>query len=153
MAKKHKDEMAKAKYHISLSQAPAYARNPTPPIITESVFGHLSPSPLTVTNSSMDIDNVPFTPNTSPPPLVAHLDENFSKHYHMIPDNNFQANTNLDDLQCKLEPYNEDFELTAVEDELCAFSEIRYSSLSNVPKYGWHVEVLIDFDRGKHPCL
>ena len=81
--------MAKAEYFVSLGHTPAYTRNPTPPITAERVFGHSSPSPPTVTGDGMDIDNIPFTPNESPPLLVAHIDENFTEHYRPIPDNDF----------------------------------------------------------------
>ena len=143
--------MAKAEYFACLGHTPAYTGNPTPPIIAERVFGHSSPSPPTVTGDGMDVNNTPFAPNESPPPLIACTDENFTEHYHPIPDNDFQANIDLDDLQPEVEPYNEDFEITAVEDELRAFSEIRYGSLLNIPKNGLCIEVLIDLDRGKYP--
>ena len=50
-----------------------------------------------------------------------------------------------------MEPYHEDFEITAVEDELCAFSEIRYGLSLTILKNGLCIEVLVDLDRGKHP--
>ena len=138
-AKKHKDEMAKAEYFAGLSQAPVYAGNPAPPITAESVFRHSSPSPPTVTDDDMDIDNIPFTPTGSPPPPVTHLDEHPSEHHHLVPDDDFQADACLDDPLCQLEPYNEDFETMAIEDELRAFSEIRYGSSLNTLESGLYI--------------
>jgi hypothetical protein len=132
MAKKHKDEMVKAEYLASLSQAEVYTGDPAPPVTAESVFGHSPPSPPTITDDSMDIDNILSTQTESPPPPVTHSDEHFPDHHHLVPDDDFQPENNLDDLPCGLESYNESFETMAIEDELRAFSEIRYGSSLNI---------------------
>lgn len=127
VARKHKEELARMEYLESLGQAPVYTGNPTPPITAESVFGHTSPPSPTIVNDSMDVDNVTFTPvELSPPPPIIGSDNNFPLHHHPILEDDFQPDTDLEDPLCPLEPYNEDLETLAVEEELHAFSEIRY---------------------------
>ena len=118
VARKHKEEIVQANYLKSLGQTPIYVRNPVPPITAESVFGQASPPPTTA-DDSMDVDNIVVTPNKlSPPlgPLVADPNEHFPQPHHSIPENDFQPGTDQD--SPPQEPYNEDMETAAIEEEL-----------------------------------
>ena len=126
VARKHKEEIARVEYLETLGQTSVYARNPTPPITAESIFGHTSPPLPTVADNSMDIDNTTMMPaEPSPPPPITSPEEYLPKHHHSVPENNFQPDTDLDDPP---ELYDEDLETAAIEEELRAFSEIRYGA-------------------------
>jgi len=152
VARKHREEIAWAEHLESLGQPSVYTGNPTPPITTESVFGHASPPPPTVADNGMDVDDtttMPVGPLPSPP--ITNPDEYLPEHYHSIPDNDFQPDTNLDDPLYPPELYNEDLETAAVEEELCAFSKIRYGTLT--PPKPTCIEWLIVPNRGEHQRL
>jgi hypothetical protein len=130
VAKKHRDENARAAYLESLGRAPVYAGNPIPPITAESVFGPTPSLPPTSVNDSMDIDNnnIASTPVklSPPPPITTPVDHLLPQYRHQIPENDFPSDANLNDHLPPPELYNEGLEKSALEEELDALANIRY---------------------------
>ena len=150
MAKKHREDAARAEYIRSLGRAPIYTGNPAPPITAESIFGPTSPPPPTDTDENMDVDTVSFTPPVNkplPPPPVITSDSHLPPRHHPILENDFQPEDDPDHPPCPLGPYDEDLENMAREEELRAFSNIRYG-VPPVLKLS-HIEMLIVPGRGK----
>lgn len=123
VAAKHKDNLAQAEYLNSLGRTPMYTGIPIPPITTESVFGSTPPPPPASANDNMDVDNVPLTPVVlSPPPPVTSSDH-LPPHHHPISEDDFQPNTDSGGRPCSPEPYNEDLENSALEEEFQALED------------------------------
>lgn len=131
VAKKHQEDMARERYIESLGRAPASTTGPIPPITTESIFGIASPSPPANTNDSMDLDNTTFSPPEPSPPLpAAGSDFYLPSHCQPIPDDDFVPDVNPDVHPGSPEPYDEDLERSALEEELQAFEDVKYGWLS-----------------------
>ena len=127
VAKKHKEDMAREQYFESLGRNPVYASGPIPPITTESIFGRASPSPPADVGDGMNLDNTIFPPvEPSPPSPTATSDFHFPLHRQPIPDNDFVPDVNPDACPGSPEPYDEDLERSALDEELQALEDIEY---------------------------
>ena len=156
VAKKHREEMVREQYVASLGHDLMDTTNPIPPITTESIFGHTSHSPPA--GASMDLDNVAFPPiepspladigdgislnNITPPPIglsppssAAGYDFHFPSHQQPIPDDDFIPDIDPDARQGSPEPYDEDLEGLALEEEFQALEDIQYGSLCVLDSY------------------
>ena len=121
VAKKHREDAARAEYVESLGHAPVYTGNPTPPITAESIFGPTSPPSPTGANENMDVDSIPFMPlvnEPSPPPPVTSPNEYLPPNHHPVLENDFQPEDDPNHPPCPSGPYDEDLENMAREEEL-----------------------------------
>lgn len=127
VAKKHEEDMAREQYFESLGRDPVRPLDPIPPITTESIFGPASPSPPADVGDDMNLDNTTFPP-AGPSPLspASASDFHFPLHYQPIPDNDFVPEVDPDACPGSPEPYNEDLERSALEEELRALEDIQY---------------------------
>jgi len=114
-------------YFESLGCDPVYASDPIPPITTESIFGHASPSPPADIGDSMNLDSTIFPlVEPSPPSPTTTSDFHFPLYHQPIPDNDFVPGVNPDACPGSPEPYDEDFERSALKEELRALEDIEY---------------------------
>lgn len=112
MAKRHRDDLAQAEYLNNLGHAPTYTGVSVPPITAETVFGSTPSPPLAGADDDMDIDDIPLIPvELSPFPPIT------NSGHHLIPEDDFQPDSNLGDRLHSPEPYNEDLENSALEEE------------------------------------
>ena len=149
VAKKHKEDAERAKYLGDLGHTPAYIGNPIPPITAEHVFAPHSTPPPVGADDDMDIDDTtPTLDELLLPPSNTNFDYLPPRH-HPIPEDDFQPDINLDEDLSPPEPYNEDLENLALEEELSNFANIRYGWLPmlNLP----YIEGLIVCHRWEYP--
>ena len=141
-AAKHKRDLEWAQHLEHVGRTPVYTGVPIPPITAESVFGSASSPPAFNQNDNMDVNDTCLTstePLRSPP--VTNPDSYLPQHYHTIPDNDFQPNSDIGNQPPSPEPFNEDTENSASEGfqsledsafqaELDGFGDIKYGGLT-----------------------
>jgi len=151
VAKKHKEDRARAEYLETLGCTPAYTGNPIPPITAEHLFGPHSPPPPAGVDSDMDIgDTAPILDELLSLPPIANSNY-LPLHHRPIPENDFPPDIDLDEDLCPPEPYNESLENLALEEELSNFANIRYGwpPILNIPD----IEVLTVCHRWEYPRI
>ena len=147
VAKKHREDMAQDRYLESVGHDSVSPTNPIPPITTESLFGQRAPPsppadiddrmnlsdtfPPADIDVSMNLDNSTFPPVGPPPPLpTTSSDFHFPSHQQPIQDNDFAPDVDPDARSGSPQPYDEDLERSALEEELRELEDIEYSQFS-----------------------